>query len=107
MDRWREEPALLDAEEFADHIARHFEVPEETFAERFFAGVDTLHRRPKSQAEMVVGRAQQRLHAYEFDLNRLEYVIVEEKERLVVDHVPEPVQVELVRVQPLLRPAND
>ena len=84
MDRWREEPALLDAEEFADHIARHFEVPEETFAERFFAGVDTLHQRPKSQAEMVVGRAQQRLHAYEFDLNRLEYVIVEEKERLVV-----------------------
>jgi hypothetical protein len=86
MDRWREEPALLDAEEFAEHIARSFEgvVPEETFAERFFAGADTLHQRPKSQAEMVVRRAKQRLHAYEFDLNRLEYVIVEEKERLVV-----------------------
>ncbi|HEY4730380.1 MAG TPA: hypothetical protein VIH41_04565, partial [Myxococcales bacterium] len=86
MDRWREEPALLDAEEFAEHIARSFEgvVPEETFAERFFAGVDTLHQRPKSQAEMVVRGAKQRLHAYEFDLNRLEYVIVEEKERLVV-----------------------
>ena len=82
MDRWREEPALLDAEEFAEHIARSFEgvVPEETFAERFFADGE----RPKSPAEMVVRRAQQRLHAYEFDLNRLEYVIVEEKERLVV-----------------------
>jgi len=84
MDRWREEPALLDAEEFADHIARFFEVPEETFAERFFDDADRLHQRPKSQAEMVVRRAKQRLHAYEFDLNRLEYVIVEEKERLVV-----------------------
>jgi hypothetical protein len=82
MDRWREEPALLDAEEFAEHIARSFEgvVPEETFAERFFADGE----RPKSPAEMVVRRAKQRLHAYEFDLNRLEYVIVEEKERLVV-----------------------
>jgi hypothetical protein len=84
MDRWREEPALLDAEEFAEHIARSFEVPEETFADRFFGDVDRLHQRPKSQAEMVVRRAEQRLHAYEFDLNRLEYVIVEEKERLVV-----------------------
>jgi hypothetical protein len=86
MDRWREEPALLDAEEFAEHIARSFEgmVPEETFAERFFDDADRLHQRPKNQAETVVRRAQQRLHAYEFDLNRLEYVIVEEKERLVV-----------------------
>ena len=86
MDRWREEPALLDAEEFAEHIARSFEgmVPEETFAERFFDDAGRLHQRPKSQAETVVRRAQQRLHAYEFDLNRLEYVIVEEKERLVV-----------------------
>ena len=86
MDRWREEPALLDVEEFAEHIARSFEgvLPEETFAERFLGHADRLHQPPGRQAEMVFRRAKQRLHAYEFDLNRLEYVIVEEKEKLVV-----------------------
>ena len=85
LDRWREEPALLDSEEFAEHIAGAFEgkLPEEAFADHFFEGVDRLHQ-PGSLAEAVVRRAPQRLHAYEFDLNRLEYVIVEDKDKVVV-----------------------
>ncbi|HYS11226.1 MAG TPA: hypothetical protein VEP66_20995 [Myxococcales bacterium] len=85
MDRFAEEPALLDAEEFAAHIAHAFDahVPEEDFADRFFSGFDRLHE-PPTLAEGVVRRAAQRLHAYEFDLNRLEYVIVEDRDHLVV-----------------------
>src|SRR5205814_5593535 len=83
---FREEPAVLDAEEFADHIARAFDadVPEERFAERFFAGTDKLHQKRHTLAEAVLQSASRRLHVYEFDLNRLEYVIVEDKDRLVV-----------------------
>src|SRR5258705_11103251 len=83
MDRFAEEPALLDAEEFAAHIFHAFEgqVPEEDFADRFLADVDGLHQ-PPSLAESVVRRSAQRLHVYEFDLNRLEYVIVEDRNDL-------------------------
>ena len=86
MDRFREEPALLDAEEFADHIAHAFDaqVSEERFSEHFFAGADELHQKSHTLAEAVARSATQRLHVYEFDLNRLEYVIVEDKDRLVV-----------------------
>jgi len=86
MDRFREDPAVLDAEEFAEHIAHAFDevVPEEAFAERFFHSEETLHYRPATLAEAVVRSTQQRLHVYEFDLNRLEYVIVEDEDKLVV-----------------------
>ena len=86
MDRFREDPALLDAEEFADHIAHAFDaqVSEERFSEHFFASTDKLHQKSQTLAEAVVRSAKQRLHVYEFDLNRLEYVIVEDKDRLVV-----------------------
>jgi hypothetical protein len=86
MDRFREEPALVDAEEFADHIAHAFDaqVSEERFSEHFFAGAGKLHRKSHTLAEAVVRSAKQRLHVYEFDLNQLEYVIVEDKDRLVV-----------------------
>ena len=87
LDRFRERPALVDAEEFADHVAHAFEavVPEEAFADRFFAGVDRLHHQPpRTLAEAVVRSSGRRLHVYEFDLDRLEYVIVEDKEGLVV-----------------------
>jgi hypothetical protein len=86
MDRFREEPALLDAEEFADHIAHAFdaEVSEERFSEHFFAGADKFHQKSHTLAEALVRPAEQRLHVYEFDLNRLEYVIVEDKDTLVV-----------------------
>jgi hypothetical protein len=86
MDRFREDPAVLDAEEFAEHIAHAFDevVPEEAFADRFFRADETTHRRPATLAEAVVQRARQRLHVYEFDLNTLEYVIVEDKDKLVV-----------------------
>jgi hypothetical protein len=85
MDRFREEPALVDAEEFAQHIAHAFdaEVPEEAFADRFFEGADRLHRRATFAAS-VVRAAQRRLHVYEFDLDRLEYVIVEDERDVVV-----------------------
>src|ERR1700682_1943536 len=86
MDRFWEEPALLDCEEFAEHIAGAFEgeVPEEAFANHFFEGVDRLHQGPSSLAAAVGRRATQPLHAYEFALNRLEYVIVEDKDKVVV-----------------------
>ncbi|HZR08877.1 MAG TPA: hypothetical protein VFA79_09875 [Myxococcales bacterium] len=85
MDRFREEPALLDAEEFAEHIAQAFDaqVPEEAFADRFFAGVDRLHQHA-AFALPTVPAARQPLHVYEFDLGRLEYVIVEDKDEVVV-----------------------
>jgi hypothetical protein len=86
MDRFREEPALLDVEEFAEHIAHAFEaeVPEEAFAARFFAGPERLHRRRASLAQAVVRASPQRLHVYEFDLDQLEYVIVEDGDGAVV-----------------------
>jgi hypothetical protein len=86
MDRFEEKPALVDAEEFADHIAQAFDadIAEESFAEHFFGDADKLHRPRKTAAEAVVQAARQRLHAYEFDLDRLEYVIVEDRDQLVV-----------------------
>src|SRR6266446_2913713 len=86
MDRFWEDPALLDAEEFADHIANAFdaEVPEEAFCGHFFAEADGLHRPPESLANAVVRAAKRRLHVYEFDLSHLEYVIVEDKDEIVV-----------------------
>jgi len=86
MDRFWEEPALLDAEEFAEHIAHSFdaEVPEEAFCGHFFAEADGMHRPPESLAEAVVRAARRRLHVYEFDLGHLEYVIVEDKDEIVV-----------------------
>lgn len=84
-DRFREKPALVDSEEFAQHIARAFEaeLPEEAFAERFFAGADRLHQRA-AFAGAVVRASKQPLHVYEFDLGRLEYVIVEDDDEVVV-----------------------
>ncbi|MGZ6125182.1 MAG: hypothetical protein ACXWLR_09495, partial [Myxococcales bacterium] len=85
MDRFREAPALLDAEEFARHLEHAFDaaLPEEAFADRFFAGVDRLHRQD-TLAAAVVRAAERRLHVYEFDLDRLEYVIVEDDRDVVV-----------------------
>jgi hypothetical protein len=86
VDRFREEPALLDAEEFADHIAHAFDarVPEEAFCDHFFADGEGIHPPPADLAEAVVRAAKRRLHVYEFDLSHLEYVIVEDKDEIVV-----------------------
>lgn len=86
MDRFPEGPALLDAEEFAEHIFHAFEteLPEEIFAERIFVGADRMHRRSASLAQAVVSSARQRLHVYQFELDRLEYVIVEDGDQVVV-----------------------
>src|SRR4051812_6568928 len=86
MDRWEERPALVDSEEFAAHIAAVFDgdVPAEAWVARFFDGSDKMHQAPADMAEAIVRATQQRLHVYEFDLKRLEYVIVEDKDKVVV-----------------------
>ena len=73
MDRFREEPALVDTEEFADRIAHAFDadLPEERFADRFFDGADRMHQKRPAFAEAFARSAKQPLHAYEFDLDRL------------------------------------
>jgi hypothetical protein len=86
MDRWTERPALVDSEEFAAHIAAVFDgdLPAEAWVERFFEGQEKLHKAPADVAEAMVRATKERLHVYEFDLNKLEYVIVEDKEKVVV-----------------------
>src|SRR5947209_325708 len=87
MDRWEERPALVDADEFARHIEDAFDgdLPAEAWVARFFAGDAKLHgKAPSDMAEAIVRATQQRLHVYEFDLNKLEYVIVEDEEKVVV-----------------------
>src|SRR5690349_19228174 len=80
MDRFCEQPALLDSEEFADHIAGVFDgdLPAERFVERFFAGNPELAALEPDLAEAVVRSRTERLHVYAFDLNRLEYVVLED-----------------------------
>src|SRR5229473_1913781 len=55
IDRWTEEPALVDSDEFAAHIAG-----------------------------ALVRATRERLHVYEVDLERLEYVVIEDKEKVVI-----------------------
>jgi len=86
MDRFQEEPALLDAEEFAAHIEQAFQagVPVEAFVDRFFDGPERMHERDHDLADAVVRASSRRLHAYEFDLRQLEYLVIEDKGRLTV-----------------------
>src|ERR1700736_3714301 len=87
LDEWTEAPGLVDRDDFAAHIAGAFDgdVPAEAFVERFFSG-DPLERMraPSDLAEAIVRSTRDRLQVYEFDLRKLEYVIVEDKEKLVV-----------------------
>src|SRR5438067_6867639 len=83
MDRFREEPELLDVEEFSSRIAEAFDgdVPAEEWVEQFFAGhADPMRRLPRDMAEAVVRATRDRLQVYKFNLAQLEYVIVENKE---------------------------
>ena len=77
MDRFAEEPAVLDAEEFAAHIAGAFsgELPEEAFVERFIEGNPELARKA-DMAEAIVRSTASRLHVYQFDLDHLDYVVI-------------------------------
>ena len=87
MDRWEERPALVDSDEFAAHIEGvfHGDVPAETWVARFFDGKDGgVHRGPSDMAEAIVRATGERLAVYEFDLRKLEYVIVESEEKVVV-----------------------
>src|SRR3954454_21444768 len=86
MDRWEERPSLIDSDEFAAHIAEVFEgdVPAESWVQRFFDGADKLHKAPADMAEAIVRATRDRLAVYDFDLKRLEYVIVEDEEKVVV-----------------------
>jgi len=85
MDRFAEEPAVLDAEEFAARIAGAFdgELPEEAFVERFVEGNPELARKA-DMAEAIVRSTPARLHVYQFDLGHLDYVVIEEEEQVVV-----------------------
>ena len=85
MDRFAEEPAVLDAEEFAARIAGAFEgdLPEEAFVHRFVEGNPELARKA-DMAEAIVRSTPSRLHVYQFDLGRLDYVVIEEEEQVVV-----------------------
>lgn len=86
MDRWEERPALVDSDEFAAHIEGvfHGDVPAETWVARFFDGADGQHQGPSDMAEAIVHATRERLAVYEFDLRKLEYVIVESEEKVVV-----------------------
>ena len=87
MDRWEERPALVDSEDFARHIEDAFEgdLPSEAWVARFFEGSEKLHKKaPSDMAEAIVRATKERLAVYEFDLRKLEYVIVEDEEKVVV-----------------------
>jgi len=86
MDRWGERPALVDSEEFAKHIEDVFEgnLPAEEWVARFFEGTEKPHKAPADMAEAIVRATKERLAVYEFDLRKLEYVIVEDEEKVVV-----------------------
>jgi hypothetical protein len=86
MDRWEERPALVDSEEFVAHIEGVFQgdVPAERWVARFFEGSEKPHQAPADMAEAIVRATKERLAVYEFDLRKLEYVIVEDKEKVVV-----------------------
>ena len=86
VDRWEERPSLIDVEEFADHIAGVFDgdLPAERFVERFFTGNPELAALEPDLAEAVVRSRSERLHVYSFDLKRLEYVVLEDLDQVVV-----------------------
>ena len=84
VDRWTEGPSLVDADEFAAQISGAFqgEVPAETWIARFYG--ENPDAAPSDMAEAIVAATRDRLHVYEFDLNQLDYVVLEEKDKLVV-----------------------
>jgi hypothetical protein len=87
MNRFGDEPEVLDVEEFTSRIAETFEgdLPAEEWVEKFFAGhADPLRRLPRDVAEAVVRATRDRLHVYKFNLAKLDYVIVEDKDKVVI-----------------------
>ncbi len=91
--RWSEGPALVDRdvleerEEFVNRIHRAFdgELPAEEFVGHFF-GEDAfdLSKAPADMAEAIVRASKKRMQVYEFDLDRFEYVVLEEEDKVVV-----------------------
>src|SRR5438067_1608792 len=88
MHRGAEDPALLDVEEFADRVVGPLTqaTSSEQWVDRFFAGnvelraivaPDLTHTAPRPYSPAA-------LHVYEFDLDRLEYVVLEEDDQFVV-----------------------
>src|SRR5438128_2366959 len=88
LDRFTDEHAIVDREEFAAHLEEALGIDElasEHFVERFFAGDPVMAlARPADRAAAVVQASRKRLQAYEFDLDRYEYVVLEEDDKVVV-----------------------
>jgi hypothetical protein len=84
-ERWNDTPGLVDRDEFADYIfdAWGAESPTEDFVARFFDGDPTVAR-PSDMAEAVARASRSQMHVYNFDLNRLEYVVIEDAEQVVL-----------------------
>ncbi|HYZ87865.1 MAG TPA: hypothetical protein VE620_01085, partial [Myxococcales bacterium] len=81
-----EGPALVDRDEFAAHVAVAFDesVPAEAFAARFFAGNPELAAIVPDVAQAFVATVDERLGVYEFELSQLDYVVVENGDKVVV-----------------------
>lgn len=88
MDRAAEDPALLDVEEFAAHIAGPLtqSTSSEEWVDRFFAGNVELREivAPDLAQPAPLPYSPAALHVYEFDLDRLEYVVLEEDDQFLV-----------------------
>ena len=77
--------AFIDRESFAEQIFGTWEgeMPSEAFINRFFDGEPGVDQ-PRDMAEAIVRAARGRMNAYEFDLNTLEYVVIEGKDDFII-----------------------
>src|SRR5438105_1710762 len=86
-DRWADQPALIDREDFARHVEEVLGIDHlasEDFVDRFFAGggLELALRRLADLAAAVVQSTRKRLQVYEFELDRFEYVVLEEDDKV-------------------------
>src|SRR3954447_4639052 len=83
-----DQPARVDRAAFADHIEEVFgadPMASEAFVEKFFSGDATLAaKRPADLAAAVVQATKKRMQVYQFDVDRFEYVVLEEDDKVVV-----------------------
>src|SRR5919205_108935 len=90
LEGWTERPSVVDREEFTEHIEELLaagvdHLAAEEFVEHFYEGNPQLGegRRP-DVAAAVVAATKKRLQVYDFNLDRYEYVVLEEEDKVVV-----------------------